>query len=189
MERRRKVLESALQEFLANGFASTRVEDVAARAGVAKGTVYLYCKDKEALFAAAVRSEMLPIATNIHALLEDGDAPPRLVLERALGALLQRVTRSRAGDVVRLIVGESLRFPSLTEFYRNEIVLPAAQRVGTLLRRARQDGSLRVAKVADFPQLVIAPLMLAVLTKGIAPTLGADSDQMLKAHLDSLFHG
>lgn len=186
-ERRRRLLESAMEEFLASGFAATRVEDVAARAGIAKGTVYLYCRDKEELFAEAVRSEMVPVARRIHAMLEDGSAPPRQVIEHALGALIDQVTTSRTGDVVRLIIGESLRFPHVTEFYRNEIVFPAVQRMGALLRRARDEGSLRVPAIADFPQLVIAPMLLTVMVKGIAPQLAADPSTMLRTHLDSLF--
>jgi AcrR family transcriptional regulator len=188
LERRRKVLESALEEFLANGFAATRIEDVAVRAGVAKGTVYLYCKDKEALFAEAVRSEMIPLAHNIHAMLEDGTAPPRQVIERGLGTLLQNLVSSRRGDVVRLILGESLRFPHVTTFYREEIVFPAVQRVKALLNRARDEGSLRAPAIADFPQLAIAPIMMTVLVKGIAPQFAADPDAMLKAYLDTLFN-
>jgi AcrR family transcriptional regulator len=188
LERRRKVLESALEEFLANGFAATRIEDVAARAGVAKGTVYLYCKDKEALFAEAVRSEMIPLARNIHALLEDGTAPPRQVIERGLGTLLQHLVNSRRGDVVRLIIGESLRFPHVTTFYREEIVFPAVQRVKALLNRARDEGSLRVPAVADFPQLAIAPIMMTVVVNGIAPQFAADPDALLKTYMDTLFN-
>lgn len=186
-ERRRRVLECAIEEFLANGFTAARIEDIAARADVAKGTVYLYCKDKEELFAEAVRNEMMPLARQVHAMLEDGDGPPRQTIERALSMLLRQVTTSRTGDVVRLIMGESLRFPELTAFYRNEVVLPAVLRMAGLLQRAKQDGSLRIPAVADFPHLVIAPILMTVLAKRIAPQLTANPEGMFKAHLDSLF--
>ena len=186
-ERRSRLLESALEEFLANGFAATRVEDVAARAGIAKGTVYLYCRDKEELFAEAVRSEILPTAHQVHAMLEEGSAHPRIAIERALGTLLQRLATTRTGDVMRLILGESLRFPHLTEFYRNEIVFPAIARIRSLLVRSRAEGQLRVDAIAEFPQLLMAPMLFTVLVKGIAPQLATDPSAMLKVHLDSLF--
>lgn len=188
-QRRRRLLESALEEFLASGFAATRIEDIAARAGIAKGTVYLHCRDKEELFAEAVRSEMIPLASRVHAMLEDGAAPPRAVIEKALGTLLHRLATTRTGDVMRLILGESLRFPHLTEFYRNEIVFPAVMRMRALLERAKAQGTLRSPAIADFPQLVIAPMLLTVVAKGIAPQLAADPAAMLKAHLDCLFEG
>src|SRR5688572_23889465 len=96
-ERRRRVLECAIEEFLANGFTAARIEDIAARAGVAKGTVYLYCKDKEELFAETVRNEMMPLARQVHTMLDDGDGPPRQTIERALSMLLRQVTTSRTG--------------------------------------------------------------------------------------------
>lgn len=186
-ERREAVLEAALAEFIAKGFAATRIEDVAHRAGVAKGTVYLHFRDKEDLFAAAVRAEMAPLAAALAARLEDEAAKPKAALEAVLAALLQRVAETRTGDVIRLIMSETIRFPEVTRFYRDEIVFPMMRRVSALLRRAQAAGELRTDATADFPQLVIAPLLLAALARGFdLETVTGPPDAMLKAHLSNL---
>lgn len=187
-ERREAVLEAALAEFIANGFAATRIEDVARRADVAKGTVYLHFTDKEDLFAAAIRAEMTPLAAGLAALLEDDAAQPKAALEAVLAALLQRLTQTRPGDVIRLVMSETIRFPELTGFYRDEIVLPMLRRVGALLQRAEAAGQLRTAATADFPQLVIAPLLLVALARGFdLEAATGPADEMLKAHLANIF--
>lgn len=187
-ERREAVLEAALCEFIANGFAATRIEDVARRAGVAKGTVYLHFTDKEALFAAAVRAEMTPVATAMTALLEDDAAQPKAALEAVLTALLQRLTETRTGDVIRLIMSETIRFPEVTRFYRDEIVFPMMARVSALLQRARAAGELRTPGTAEFPQLVIAPLLLLALTRGFdLEALTGSPEALLQVHLGNLF--
>jgi len=189
-ERREAVLEAALAEFIAKGFAATRIEDVARQANVAKGTVYLHFKDKEDLFAAAVRAEMTPLAAGLASLLEDGERSPRATLEAVLQALLQRVTETRTGDVIRLILSETIRFPELTRFYRDEIVFPMMRRMSALLKRAQAAGELRNAETADFPQLVIAPLLLVALTRGfdIEAASGA-ADELLRVHMRNIFRG
>jgi AcrR family transcriptional regulator len=189
-ERREAVLEAALAAFIASGFAATRIEDVARRADVAKGTIYLHFKDKEDLFAAAVRAEMAPLAAGLTDLLEDDAAQPKAALEAALTALLQRLTETRTGDVIRLIMSETLRFPEVTRFYRDEIVAPMLGRISTLLKRARAAGELRTPETADFPQLVIAPLLLVALTRGfdLEPATGS-ADDLLRVHLRNIFGG
>ena len=189
-ERREAVLEAALAEFIASGFAATRIEDVARRADVAKGTIYLHFKDKEALFAAAVRAEMAPPAASLAALLEDDAAQPKATLEAVLEALLQRLTQTRTGDVIRLIMSETLRFPEVTRFYRDEIVLPMMGRISALLQRARAAGELRTPETADFPQLVIAPFLLVALTRGFdLEAVTGSADDLLRVHLANIFRG
>ncbi|CAN7462483.1 TetR/AcrR family transcriptional regulator [Phenylobacterium sp. LjRoot219] len=188
-ERREAVLEAALAEFIAHGFAATRIEDVARRAEVAKGTVYLHFKDKEALFAAAIRAEMAPVAAAMAALLEDDVAGPKAALEAVLTALLQRLAETRTGDVIRLIMSETIRFPEATRFYREEIVVPMLRRVSALLQRARAAGELRTAGTADFPQLVIAPLMLVALARDFdLESVTGPTDELLQVHLGNLFN-
>jgi len=189
-ERREAVLEAALAEFIANGFAATRIEDVARRADVAKGTVYLHFSDKAELFAAAVRAEMAPLAAGLAALLEDDAAQPKAALEAVLGALLQRLTQTRTGDVIRLIMSETIRFPEVTRFYRDEIVLPMIGRISALLQRARAAGELRSPQTADFPQLVVAPLLLVALARGFdLEAVTGSPDELLRVHLSNIFRG
>jgi AcrR family transcriptional regulator len=187
-ERRGALLEAALSEFLAKGFADTRIEDVARRAGVAKGTVYLYFKDKEDLFAAAIRAEMTPVAAAMAALIEDGEADPREAVEALLTAMLARLRETRTGDVIRLIMAETIRFPQLTRFYRDEVVVPMLRRLSALLQRAKAAGELRVEATAQFPQLIVAPLMLTALARGFdLEAVSGAPEELLQAHLANVF--
>src|ERR1700688_4927547 len=113
-ERRTAIIDAALDEFIARGYAATRLDDVAKRAGVAKGTIYLHFKDKEALFQELIRTALVPLI----ALL--GPPPPaggsvRAALEGFAQTFAQEVVSTRRGDIVRLIVAEGARFPAIAD--------------------------------------------------------------------------
>jgi AcrR family transcriptional regulator len=188
--RRDAILEAAIAEFVAKGFAAARVEDIAARAGVAKGTVYLNFADKEALFEGAVRARMLPIATRVAASLEAETATAREAVEAFLSQALTLLSQPEIGDVVRLVVAESIRFPALTAFYRREVIGPMAARLRPVLVRAATAGELTPPASADYPPLVVAPMILSVIAGGILAEIGiGDLRAMLRVHLDGLFGG
>src|ERR1700741_1771270 len=120
-ERRAAIVAAALDEFVARGFTATRLDDVAKRAGVAKGTIYLHFKDKEALFEELVRTAIVPLIARL--------APPaqppgsvRDALEHFAFTFTQEVATTRRGDLVRLIVAEGPRFPAIADFYYREVV-------------------------------------------------------------------
>jgi AcrR family transcriptional regulator len=189
--RRDAILEAAIAEFVAKGFAATRVEDIAARAGVAKGTVYLNFADKEALFEGAVKARMLPIAARVAASLDAETATAaRQAVEAFLEQALTLLSQPATGDVVRLVVSESIRFPALTAFYRREVIAPLAARLRPVLARAAMAGELTTPVSADYPPLVVAPMLLAVIAGGMLSELGiGDVRGMLRVHLDGLFGG
>src|SRR5882724_350279 len=115
-EKRSAILNAALDEFSASGFAATRLDDVARRAGVAKGTIYLYFRDKETLFQELVRVMVHPLVGAITtAPLQD--LPIRAVLEMILEVFVKEILGTRRKDVLRLIIAEGPRFPVLAEFY------------------------------------------------------------------------
>src|SRR5450432_3798452 len=120
-QRREAIIEAAMDEFIARGYAATRLDDVASRAGVAKGTIYLHFKDKEALFEELIRTAIVPLISRMV-------APPsfsgsvRDAVEAIAGAFIQEVAGTRRGDIVRLIIAEGPRFPEIAEFYYREVV-------------------------------------------------------------------
>jgi len=188
VERRQAVIAAATEVFVAKGFAAARIEDVAARAGVAKGTVYLSFADKEALFEAAVKAQMLPVAERVRATLEPGPGSARQAIEAFLFTALDELSEPRTGDVVRLVVGESIRFPELTRFYRREVIGPIQQRCAALLIQAAANGELTTPETARYPLLVIAPMMMVVIGRGVMQEMGlVDPRPLLRAHLDALF--
>ena len=120
-ERRDAILSAALEEFSAAGFAATRLDDVANRAGVAKGTIYLYFRDKETLFQELVRSMLIPLVSKIEA-APVADLPVRVIAETIVDLFVREIYGTRRRDVIRLIIAEGPRFPKLAEFYYREVI-------------------------------------------------------------------
>jgi AcrR family transcriptional regulator len=187
--RREAILVAAKEEFVAKGFAAARVEDIAKRADVAKGTVYLSFPDKEQLFEAVVLAQMSPLAGRIRSRLSAGQgAGLRATVEPLLAAVLEEVSSDETGPVLRLLVSEAIRFPRLGERYRREVVEPTLELMRALLNRAAEAGQLRNPAMAEFPQLVVAPLIMGVLWQGLfGQAMPLDMQRLLKAHLDTLF--
>jgi AcrR family transcriptional regulator len=110
-ERRDAILAAALDEFSARGFAAARLDDVARRAGVAKGTIYLYFADKEALFQELIRAELSPVVGVLIA-ASHADIPIRQFADRVVEVFAREVFETRRKDVIRLVLTEADAFPS-----------------------------------------------------------------------------
>jgi AcrR family transcriptional regulator len=185
--RREAILAAALIEFSARGFAATRLDDVAKRAGIAKGTIYLYFRDKERLFQELVRAMIGPIVGAIEA-VPTADLPVRAVAERLLDIFVREVYGTRRKDVIRLIIAEGPRFPKLAEFYYREVIARVLPVMRALLARAVERGELSNDALARFPQLLIAPGLLAIIWSGLFERFAPlDVRELMRAHLDLLF--
>jgi AcrR family transcriptional regulator len=186
-QRRAAIIAAGLDEFTARGFAATRLDDVAKRAGVAKGTIYLHFEDKEALFQELVRTALVPLIGNLTAMPAAGGSV-REILERFAEAFVRDVAETKRGDIVRLIMAEGTRFPSLADFYFREVVSRGLAGMRKLIEYGIARGEIRNERLADFPQIVVAPAMVAVMWQGLfgrhAPL---DAVAMLKVHLDLIF--
>src|SRR5262249_32283430 len=120
-DRPAEILNAALDCFAERGFAATRMDDVAARAGVTKGTVYLYFENKEELFKALIRSELLPNLERLEAAAST-DVPAAVLLERLLAIWVGHVFPSRVSVLPKVIIAEAGNFPELAKFYLHEVV-------------------------------------------------------------------
>jgi AcrR family transcriptional regulator len=185
--RRLAVIDAALDVFTEKGFAAARMEDIARQAGVAKGTIYLQFRDKEALFEAIVRQEISPFVGALGSGLAPGETV-RAFLHRTVLPFLQDLHRSRRGAIIRLMIAEAGRFPKLAKLYFRMVVEPGLTIFGKLARRARKTGELRNAAVVQFPQLMIAPALVALLWPALFERYQhLDVEGMLRAHFDQLF--
>jgi AcrR family transcriptional regulator len=185
--RREAILSAALSEFSARGFAATRLDDVARRAGIAKGTIYLYFRDKERLFQELVRTMISPIVGVIEA-VPASDLPVRVVAEMLLDVFVREVYGTRRKDVIRLIIAEGPRFPKLAEFYYREVIARVLPAMRALLGRAVERGELTNDALARFPQLLVSPGLLAIIWNGLFERFAPlDVRALMRAHLDLLF--
>jgi AcrR family transcriptional regulator len=186
-ERRQAILAAALAEFSACGFAAARLDDVAVRAGIAKGTIYLYFRDKETLFQELIRSEMGPVVGTLETALAL-DLPVRAVAEQALDLFTREIYGTSRKDIIRLMMSEGPRFPKLAEFYYREVLSKILAAVRALLRRAKARGELRSDALIRFPQLIGAPGIVAIIWNGLFERHEPlDVRALMRAHLDLLF--
>lgn len=185
-EKRSAILAAALEEFSASGFAATRLDDVAKRADVAKGTIYLYFRDKDDLFQNLIREMLTPLVGTIEQ-LHEADIPMRLLADHLAELFVREIYETRRKDVIRLMIAEGQRFPKLAEFYYREVLSRIIAAVRALLQRAAERGEVSPA-LAQFPQLIAAPGMVAIIWNGLFDKFEPiDVRGMMKAHLELIF--
>src|SRR5215213_601933 len=153
----RAILDAALDVFAESGFAPARLEEVAARAGVAKGTIYLYFPSKQALFEALIRTG---IGASIEAAGAEAvalDLPFEAVVRGLFTRMRREILATRRKEIIRLVIAESGRFPEVAEFYYREVVARGMALLRAAAERAVARGELSSDELARFPQLVVAP--------------------------------
>ena len=185
MERRDAILSAALAEFSARGFEATRLDDVAKRAKIAKGTIYLYFRDKESLFQELIRDMLVPIIGTIQT-LGAVDLPLAVLAERLVDMFVREVYESPRREIVRLMITEGRRFPKIAEFYYREVLSHVLAAVRAILRRAAERGEVPAALV-DFPQILVAPGLVAIIWSGLFERFEPlDVRRMMKTHVELL---
>jgi AcrR family transcriptional regulator len=186
-ERREAIIEAALDEFIARGFTATRLDDVAKRAGVAKGTIYLHFKDKESMFEELVRTVIVPMVSRLHAPPPVGGSV-RDAVEGFAKTFIQEVASTRRGDIVRLIVAEGPRFPSIADFYYREVVSKGLAGMRALIELGIARGEIKQKELARFPQILVAPALIAVIWQSLfSKHAPLDAIEMFRVHLDLIF--
>lgn len=187
-ERRAEILAAALASFSERGFAATRIEDVAARAGIAKGTVYLHFPDKEALFTSLASGMASPILERMEAMAAHDDMPGRLVITRLYVLAQQEILGTERRHMLRLLMSEGQYFPTVTEFYHRNVLSVGLGLLRRVLERAARRGELRNPGLAAVPQIVFAPILMSVIwTSLFEPYEHLDTDLLFRTFLDTLF--
>jgi AcrR family transcriptional regulator len=185
-DRRRQILDAALDIFAEHGYAAARLDDVAARAGVAKGTIYLHFADKRSLFMDLVRGAAAPMIERIGELAV-ADAPIDQLLRVLAERFQTEVLGTRRKEVFRLVIAEAGRFPELAEFYHRDIISRILPLLREALARAARRGELRVGVEQALPHLFIAPFFMSIIWDGLFGSIEPlDTRALLSAHIDLL---
>lgn len=182
--RREAILDAALELFSDNGFAATRVEDIARRAGVAKGTIYLYFKDKVGLFNGLVEAVITPVHCRARHYITDPALTLREKLWLTAQPLLEDNGNSRVARVIRLMHAEGLHNPKLVTVYQETILTTVLTLHKENLSHAQDvPEALRL-----FPQLLMAPLIHGICWQRLfGHSITLDLESMFSAYLDMLF--
>ena len=186
-----EILDAAFEEFASRGYAATRIEDVARRGGVAKGLPIFYFETKEGLFKAVLRRLILPDWNALEARFGQSDRPTAELLRELVALIYERlVGNPRAGQLLRLLIAEGPRLPELTEFYYAEVIERVIPLLRKLLARGLDRGEIRSGPIADYPQTIMAPALMAVLWQLLfAARHPLDLGRFFEAHLDLVLHG
>jgi len=158
-----ELLEAALQLFLEKGYAGTRVETVAARAGVSKGTLFLYFPSKQELFKAVVRHNISGSYASWHQEMQSFKGSSAELLAYAFEVWWHRIGNTPAGGISKLMMGEADNFPELVSFYRQEVVEPGHALVEHILQRGMDSGEFRTLPMAQAIYLVLTPMVFVML--------------------------
>lgn len=190
--RPQELLAAALAVFVAKGYAATRLEEVARRAGVAKATLYLYYENKLELFKAVVRHALVANFDAVARAQAEGPGGARATLTLFLTEFMRRVAESPLSGIPKLVMAEAGNFPELARFYHDEVIRRGHALVTGVLARGIAAGEFRPVDVDYAWRVVIAPMLLAIIWKHSFQAFESeamDLERHLAAHLDLLFNG
>jgi TetR/AcrR family transcriptional regulator len=160
-----ELLEAALDLFVEKGFAATRVEEVAARAGVSKGTLFLYFPSKEDLFKAVVRASVVEPVAQGAAEIAHFQGTRGELLEWMMLQWWHRYGDTKASGISKLIMSEASNFPELAQFYRNEVIEPGHALLRNALQQGIERGEFHKLNVELAIHSFMAPLLFLVMWK------------------------
>ena len=187
-----EVLDAALDLFTQKGFSATRVDDIAAKAGISKGAVYLYFPSTEAILEGLVRRAVMPIADHALGMISHYDGDPRFAVSMVMKMIGGRLSDPKLLAVPRLIIREVIHFPHLAEMYRTEVLDRVIPVVETLIKRGIDRGYLRQVDPELTIRSIVGPIALHILMAeifGIVPKGGLAIDRLIDNHLTILFDG
>lgn len=191
-ERPSELIAAALQLFVERGFAATRLEDVAARAGVSKGTLYLYFASKEDLFRAVVRRGMVETIEMGEDLVREFRGGSIELLDVLLRGWWDLIVRSPYSGVPKLVIAEAGNFPELARFYFEEVIERGSKLVVKVLERGIAAGEIAQTDLRYLPRIAVAPIVMAAVWKHSFASVEAPSvtdEAYLDTHLATLFRG
>ncbi|MFM6993244.1 MAG: TetR/AcrR family transcriptional regulator [Rhodoferax sp.] len=190
--RPRELLDAALDLFVEQGFAATKAEEVAKRAGVSKGTLFLYFGSKEELFKAVVRENIAGQFSEFNVALDSYTGSTESLMRTFMAAWWARVGATNSAGICKLMVSEGRQFPELAQFYRSEVIDPACQIIDRVLQRGVQRGELQPPKSPHSVYTLLAPILFLMLwnnAPGLSGDKTLDGAAFLDSQIDVLLHG
>lgn len=191
-DRPREICNAALEVFAEKGFAAAKLDEIARRAGVSKGTLYLYFKDKEDLFRAVVRSAIAPNIEAITAVIAQAEAPFPDLVRMFFTAFAEREARLPIGAVAKMVIGESRNFPELARVWHDEVASKAIGTLAKFVERAQQRGEVRAGDPRLYAFGLMGPMVLGALWRAtLVPAGGEPLDlaALAKQHAETILQG
>jgi AcrR family transcriptional regulator len=189
-----ELLDAALDLFVEKGFSAARVDEVAARAGVSKGTLFLYFESKEDLFKAVVRENIanqFPTWQEEFVVFQGSSAD---MLRYALLSWWERIGKTRASGITKLVMSEAQNFPEIAQFYQEEVIKPGNAMIRRILERGVSSGEFRQLDLEQAVHIIVAPMIFLMMWKHSMGACAAsakivDPEQFIHMQVDVLLHG
>ncbi len=161
--RPQELLAAGLDLFVERGFAATRLEDVAKMAGVSKGTLYLYFANKEELFKAVVRENILPTLGAAEELIATFEGSSADLFRKIIQTWWQRVGHTKASGITKLMIAEAGNFPDVASFYHEEVILRSDALLTRVLARGIDSGEFRISNDVHTIRVLVSPILMLML--------------------------
>lgn len=188
-----ELLAAALELFVERGFTATKLEDVAARAGVSKGTLYLYFSSKEALFTEVIRQGVLPVVDEGETMMQQHSGDAAALLRGLIYRWWELMGKTNLSAIPKLIIAEAGNFPETAQFFNDHVVQRIDQLLASVLKRGMDSGEFRRVDIGSTVDMITAPILMRVIWQhSIAPCCGLgqqDDDIYLQTCLDLLLNG
>lgn len=190
--RPQELLAAALDLFVDRGYAATRLEDVAARAGVSKGTLYLYFDNKEELFKAVVRENVLPVLGEAEGIVESHEGSSEELFREIILGWWQRIGSTKLSGIAKLMMAESCNFPELAHFYHEEVISRGNAMIVRMLERGIERGEFRPIDAKQTMHIIYAPMLMLMMWKHSFNNCGVEPinpEEYLNSFIDLFLHG
>jgi AcrR family transcriptional regulator len=187
-----ELLDAAMAEFFEKGFESARLEDIAARAGVSKGTIYLYFDSKEDIFQALVKGVPQANIDRLTDLVQDTSVPADMLLRRFLTLLGGLIRDERMKKFPRLLIAEAGRFPHLADVYRESVISRGAGILSSVIERGVAEGRFHAVNPMHAAYAAVAPVLFVAIWQTTFERPGdvpLDGESFITQHIDTFLRG
>ncbi|HKJ19126.1 MAG TPA: TetR/AcrR family transcriptional regulator [Woeseiaceae bacterium] len=185
-DRPQEIADAAFKMFAEKGYAATRIDDVAKRAGVSKGLTYLYYKTKEDLFKAVVRNVVVRRVDSLIGNVESTELSSEEFLRGPLLDFMKKVPGSPIAIVIRLLISEGPRHPDLVNYYYENVVARGLEAIRQFVARGVERGEFRREALDHQPHLFLAPMMLSMIWRLVFTDKPLDTDQLMESQIELL---
>lgn len=184
-----ELLAAALELFVEKGFAATRVEEVAKRAGVSKGTLFLYFSSKEELFKAVVRENISGRFGEWNTQFANFEGNSADMLRYSIQIWWERIGATKAAGITKLMLSEARNFPELASFYRHEVIQPGTDLIQRVLQRGVDRGEFRPIDMRYGVYTVLAPMLFLAMASDSAVGPQLDPQQYITVQVETILYG
>jgi len=187
-----EIIQAAMEVFAERGFAAARLEEIARRAGVSKGALYLYFETKEQLFRAVVDQAIAPNIQMVRAMIAAHPGPLADLLRQAVERILVLVETLPVGGVLKMVIGEAGNFPQLARVWHDDLVAHILGALADAIAAAQARGEVKAGDPRAYALEIVSPMLIAVIWREIFVPVGAEPfnlGELLRQHVETMIEG